>query len=32
MAEVILDEPQVVALVGQSEATGVSQGVRMHRR
>jgi hypothetical protein len=30
MAEVILDEPQVVAFVGESESTGMTKHVRMY--
>ena len=30
VAEVVLDQPQVVTLVGQREAAGVPQRVRMH--
>ena len=30
VAEVVLDEPEIMALIGQGEAAGVSQRVRMH--
>ena len=32
MPKVILDQPQVVAAVGQREAAGMSKHVRMHER
>jgi len=32
MPKVVLDQPQVVAAVGQGEAAGMSKHVRMHER
>jgi hypothetical protein len=32
VAEIVLDEPQIVAAVGEGEAAGVTQHVRVDRR